>query len=410
MPNLAVTAMVPAGKIAFWLVLFTLWPIICPAIGTIKIPFRYVQSFILLDVNIENKIRVKLIFDTGAEHTVLFEKHHTDIIKGIYVREIKILGADLKKEIPALVTRPVDFHFNYALVVKENLIVLKEKEIFLDQIIGERVDGILGPHIFKDYLIEINYKAKQISLHRRQNFKWPRSGYTAHPIFIHKNKPYVKASAVFNDTTVHNLHLLLDTGADVSVILYPNSNPNIQLPDTFIPGFLGSGIGGMIEGYLCKIPHFNFCNYHFSQVVCNLQVLDSDYSIQESLKKNGIIGNLLLDRFNLILDYHQSVLYLKPAKNFNRTFHYDKSGLFIVTGGNNFNKFYISQVAADSPAKKAGAMPGDEILSVNRVPTGLLNLLSIQKQLQSKANRKVRLKIRRNGQKRIIEFYLRELI
>ena len=40
----------------------------------IKIPFRYIQSFILIDIKLEGVIPMTLLFDTGAEHNIFFDK------------------------------------------------------------------------------------------------------------------------------------------------------------------------------------------------------------------------------------------------------------------------------------------------------------------------------------------------
>ncbi|MEO6190811.1 MAG: hypothetical protein ABIO44_11075, partial [Saprospiraceae bacterium] len=73
--------------------------------SSIKIPFKYVQSFIILDIKLENIIPLKLIFDTGAEYNLLFNRTYTDLIKDAYLREVKIMGSDLSVEIPALLTQ-----------------------------------------------------------------------------------------------------------------------------------------------------------------------------------------------------------------------------------------------------------------------------------------------------------------
>jgi hypothetical protein len=43
--------------------------------------------------------------------------------------------------------------------------------------------------------------------------------------------------------------------------------------------------------------------------------------------RNGLIGNMLLERFEVFIDFHKAKLYLKAKKNYNKDFEYDKSGM-----------------------------------------------------------------------------------
>ena len=46
----------------------------------VTIPFTYVNNFIILDVKIYGIIPLHLIFDTGAEHVIIFKRQYTNLI------------------------------------------------------------------------------------------------------------------------------------------------------------------------------------------------------------------------------------------------------------------------------------------------------------------------------------------
>ena len=73
----------------------------------IKIPFRYIQSFILIDIKLEGVIPMTLLFDTGAEHNIFFDKIYFSIFSDVYQRDVSSLGSDLNEKIPAKITRPL---------------------------------------------------------------------------------------------------------------------------------------------------------------------------------------------------------------------------------------------------------------------------------------------------------------
>ena len=130
----------------------------------------------------------------------------------------------------------------------------------------------------------------------------------------------------------------------------------------------------------------------------------------ESQSKAGLIGNHILDKFQLIFDYQNEKLYLKTTRNYKRKIDYDKSGMIVISGGLDLNSFYIAHILQGTPAANAGLMENDQIIKINSWPTSFYSLSKINRMLQQKAGKKIKLSVRRNGQKLKFEFYLKPLI
>lgn len=376
--------------------------------GSIRLPFRYVQSFIILDVEIDNMPPVKLIFDTGAEHTILFEKRWTDQLKNPYQREIKVVGSDLLQELPALLTSPLSLLFGNKLQFLSPLIVLQENTTSISQVVGETIHGILSAAIFSRYLIEIDFKRRQLILHNRE-YKIP-SSFRQVDIEVYKNKPFLKIHFEQAKGPGKMMNLLLDTGASLSLLMYSDSSSTVYMPDKIIPGYLGSGLGGMLTGYVGKTHRIQFDTFQLPGVITHFLKLATPIGRNESQQKNGLVGNQVLDKFTMILDYQKEKLFLRPEKNYREVLEYDKSGMLVICGGANLQKYYVAYVIQGTPASEAGIQENDQILKINGWPIMFYSLSKINSLLQGKPGKKISVTVKRNNEKLKFKFVLRPLL
>nr|MBP8726210.1 hypothetical protein [Saprospiraceae bacterium] len=254
---------------------------------SIKIPFRYVQSFILVDVQIERLLPLKLIFDTGAEHTILFDRQVTDLFENIYQREIKVIGSDLQTELPALLSVPVSLSFGKAFQYQTPLIILQENNTSISRIIGENVHGILSASNFSNYLIQIDYSGKWIYLHPRSE-KIPDAFHKV-DLNMYKNKPYLETEIALANGTRQRVQLLIDTGASLSLLLYRDSTDRYAIPEALVPAYLGSGLGGLLTGYVGRTGALQMGKYVLREVVSHYMLVETPLAKAEKQVKNGLI-------------------------------------------------------------------------------------------------------------------------
>jgi len=381
---------------------------ISPVEKPIRIPFRYVQSFIVVEVYIEHLFPLNLIFDTGAEHTILFDRRWTDVFSEAYQREIKVIGSDLQTELPAMLTKPMSLIFGNRFQGETPLIILEQNQTNISQVIGEPVHGILSASLFSNFVLQVDYKNRTLVLHPINTR--PPAGYHEMNIQVHKQKPYLLTEVKSTQYSSHQLNLLIDTGASLSLLLYLDSLSNLMMPNQLIPGYLGSGLGGVLSGYAGKIHSVNLDTFLMHDVISHFLLVDSPLAKGEKQTKQGLIGNLLLEKFDFYLDYHKEKLYIRPSKNYSKEFNYDKSGIMVITGGRNLESYFVSHVIPGSPADRAGVLPNDQIVKVNGWPVSFLSLGKILEIFQKEEGKQVRLTLRRNGEKFKCSFFLRKLL
>ncbi len=377
----------------------------------IEVPFEYNQGFIVLSVDFNRFLPLKFIFDTGAENTLILKKEITDLLGLKYTKKISLIGSDMSSTIFAYITRNVALKFENSGTFLQDILVLENDLNNLDQLTGMNIDGIIGANVYKNLVVEINYKKSHIRFHNPQFYKSPGKDYDELDIEIRKNKPYVRCVTSVGENDSIKINLLLDTGAALNYLLHENTHPDIDLPQYIIPGNIGTGIGGNLKGYLGKVNYLQFGKYQFNSITTSFQNLDESILDNTQYIRNGLLGNKILERFHLIIDYPKQKIYLKSRRwMFSKPFNYDKSGLIIFAIGRNFDRYYIKGVIENTPADKAGLQSGDFIIKFKGYPTKYLSLETITSTLARKPGKTIRMVVVRNGEKIKKKFKLEDFL
>ncbi|MCB0562770.1 MAG: aspartyl protease family protein [Phaeodactylibacter sp.] len=376
----------------------------------IDIPFDYINGFIIVNITFDEVFPLRFIFDTGAEHTILSKREITDILKVDYLRRFPIIGADLSKELYAYLVQGIEIKVGNIIAKNRSILVLEEDYFRFEEYAGIDVQGILGSDFFRRFVVKINYSRNVISLYDPQYWEPPAKNYTQVPIEITRNKPYITARVQFHQDTTLQLRLLLDSGASLALLLNTDSHPGLQLPERVIPSNLGAGLGGYIQGYMGRIEELGLESFTFREVISQFQDASFFLDTTFTANRNGIIGNDVLSRFTIIIDYIREQAYFEPNRTYNDEFEYDRSGLFLAATGAGLKNYIVYGVIPGSPAASAGIIPGDEIVKVNCWPASFFSLAGINRKFQKKPGTKIRMKIKRGNKRIKVFFYLRDLI
>lgn len=377
----------------------------------VEIPFQYINDLIIVDIRLNNSsLPLKFIFDTGAEHTILTKVGVAHLLDMRYTRKFTVMGADMKTELHAYLVQNVNLKLDKLYSPREAILVLEEDYFRFEELVGVGVHGILGASFFRQFVLEIDYLNEKITLIKPRHFNKKQKKYKRFDIEIFKNKPYLYADMNMVGDSSQQVKLLVDTGASLPLLIYTDTDSSLTIPANSIPGNVGRGLGGFLSGYRGRIRSLEFSDFQLGNVITSFQESDSINTKIALNDRNGILGNQILSRFEVIIHYWDQKMYLKPNKRYREKFKYDRSGLVILASGSDLGKYTIQRVLENSPAAEAGLKAGDEIKKLNGLPTSSLKMEGINTILQKKVGKKIKIVITRDQKRQKIIFRLRDII
>ncbi len=279
-----------------------------------------------------------------------------------------------KLHFPGLTVERLNFHIN-------------DYEI-LSSVYGEKIDGIIGYSFFSRYIVNINFDTSEISVYRPGEMDYPRGGTILRPAFT--TLPI--QNLVFKDRKKQNFNFYFDTGAGLCFLLSEEyvKDSSILLPKRKPFYTQAEGMGGRLQMRLTVVKMVQIGNYRFRNVPTYLY--DDEFKVTSYPFVGGLLGNDLLRRFNLTINYPKREIHLLPNNHFKDPFDYAYTGMAIYyTDG----LIIVEDVVPGSPAEKAGLKKDDLVIGVGNNFSN--NIMSYKTILQS-ANEKIKITIRRNNE------------
>ena len=275
---------------------------------------------------------------------------------------------------PGLTIERLNFHIN-------------DYEI-LSSVYGEKIDGIIGYSFFSRYIVKMDFDSSEILVYRPGEMEYPRGGTVLRPAFT----TIPIQNLTFRDKKKQNFNFYFDTGAGLCFLLSEQyvKDSSILLSKRKPFHTQAAGMGGRLQMRLTVMKMVQIGNYRFRNVPTYL--FDDVYKVTSYPFVGGLLGNDLLRRFNMVVNYPKREIHLLPNSHFREPFDYAYTGMAIyyVDGF-----IIVEDVIPGSPAAKAGLKMDDLIVGVGKNFSN--NIMAYKTILQS-AHENIKITIRRDNQ------------
>ncbi len=351
------------------------------------IPFELVNRHIVLKVKVNNSRALSFVFDTGNRVAII----DLDVAKE--------LGLDLQGQVAVrgAGTQALSGHR-----VQNASFTIPGLEGFSQPVrlafplknlaarLGQDFDGILGSEFIEQFVVEIDYAARLIKLHDRNSFVYNGPGESIPVQLNFAGHPIIEAEVTPVGSEPVKGKFVVDLGSGEALALY---SPFVTSHHLLNPGLktiraIGrAGAGGAVTGQLGRVSlltigkfkiknPFTFFSQDTAGATANAELI-------------GNIGEQIVSRFKVLLDYGSKRIILEPNARFAEPFDHAISGLSLQAEGANYRTFRVLEVLENSPASEAGLQKNDVILAVDGKPATEFTLSKLSEMFERAASYKL---------------------
>ncbi len=279
-----------------------------------KIPFKLIHNKVVVPVNIGNSRTFNLILDSGFgfDGIILFKSELADSINLVGNVLVQIPGAGDGPPSRAIMSDSMTFTSGSCEFRNQRVIILQN-----DKFKDSPTDGVIGYSYFGHYKIEVDYDNKVITLHSPLDVI-DETGWETIPLTLNANNwPHLNIYISVENEEPVKLDVYIDYASSLSIELTVKPEMKFILPGKFDDDYEGFGLSGDVKGKNARISKFIIGKYEFNNVTATFF---EGNSRSKDKNADGVISNDALRRFNLIFDFHNKKLFIKPNNSFNEPF------------------------------------------------------------------------------------------
>ena len=371
-----------------------------------EVPASRVSNLVVIETGFNDAPPASFLLDTGASTSVvdnaLAARGGLRTIEGVAVDTGggSVEGAKLAA---------IELRIGNAVKVRETEAVAIDLAV-LSSGLGLRLGGILGFQVFRQYVVEIDYRAGRVRFHDPAGYQAP-GDFVSIPIQLEGGIPFVAIRVEHGGRSI-DAKVVLDTGLTGALTLLRPfvEERNLVHPDQpQLAIVTGALLPGKVPASITRVERVIIGGLAMSNVLTNIAPDAGAAGLEPGI--HGLIGGELLRRFDVVVvDYSRSRLLLgADARRLQTPMEFDMSGMSLAAQGEGYREYRVRAVVAGSPAAESGIAAGDLLVALDGRPASDWSLDGLR-QLFREPERPHVLELRRGGSSLRVSLRTRRLV
>lgn len=319
------------------------------------------NKHLYFQVMLRDSIPARMIFDTGSSNLLIDSTFYASTFgKGKNLRRAMLGGAGDGHELTTLDASGWSYRVGEESHTEPMAIVMN-----LRKILGDGVDGLFGTPFMQGKRVEFNYAGGYMRFLAEDE----KIGEDFTAIQCKKldniERIIIPLSVIFSDGYTLDGNFLMDTGMPDELSLNSATANRLKaeghLTDARRMRYEVGGIGGSrVDNYLLA-KQISIGGKSINDI--RISYSENEQGALADSRYEGLIGNALFARFDVIIDFVNWVIYLRPNQNFDKP-QPNNFGIGFTPNGDHWT---VNALLEGGNAERAGLRQGDRIETINGI-------------------------------------------
>lgn len=312
-------------------------------------------------VMLRDSIPARMIFDTGSSNLLIDSTFYASTFgEGKNLRRAMLGGAGNGHELTTLDASGWSYSIGEESHTEQMAIIMN-----LRKILGDGADGLFGLPFMRGKRVEFNYAGGYMRFLATDE----KIGDDFTAIQCKKLDNIeciiIPLSVTFSDGYTLNGNFLMDTGMPDELSLNSTTANRLKaeghLADARRMKFEVGGIGGSrVDNYL-QTKQITIGGKSINNI--RITYSENEKGALADSRYEGLVGNALFARFDVIIDFANWVIYLRPNKNFDKP----QPNFYSMALTPKGDHWKVNALLEGGNAERAGLRQGDRIEAINGI-------------------------------------------
>jgi hypothetical protein len=372
--------------------------------GVAKLPFEYRSRHVWVRASVNGGPLADFIYDTGASVTVIDSAYAAKIgLKTTGQMQAQGAGSAGGATFATLEKLRVEGPDGDGVELRDVKAGVLSVNPVLAPFFWRECAGIVGFDTIVQFVNEIDFDGRELRLYDPKTFHYSGKGAEI-PMTLAGHAPVVNVKIDGQYEGAARVDVGSSSTLDLHTPFVAQHGLIAKHPEALT--VTGGGFGGTFESRFARMKSLEIGPYKVERPLIGLSTIQTGALASEDYAGN--IGNRLLDRFKVTLDYERRKIWLEPGAKYGLPEGFSRFGAQLAK----FNgRIQAAQVLPKSPAAEAGIREGDAVVSIDGLPIASLDPDQLEARFeQGKPGSKIELVVMRDGKPKKLKVALREIL